>query len=324
MDVSVGVWEYMGSELASAVQRACGGALSKVSWFRTDWQRGGALTGYATFDTGSGEPADVVVKLPARPRERLWLERLQLQESDERPPCVPRLFAHGDAVNGYDLVWLVMERLPHGPLGTAWGGREFDLTIEAIGRFYERCEAYENQHEHREPDWVKVLERARRKVHDRALAEEQRWKQALRGAGRSMDGWLKAWDARERSCWCHGDLHLGNAMSPHPHDHAEYTTPHAVLLDLAEMHSGHWVEDAVYFEHLYWAQRDRLGGRKLCSMLAKQRRQHGLAVCEDWPRLAEIKRALLAMAVPAMLEHDGDRSHVRAALEVLEHAVSHR
>ena len=43
---------------------ACEGRLSTITWFRTDWQRGGAATGTAVFEGNGGAPAPVVVKLP--------------------------------------------------------------------------------------------------------------------------------------------------------------------------------------------------------------------------------------------------------------------
>ncbi|MFP3422344.1 hypothetical protein R0K19_23525, partial [Bacillus sp. SIMBA_161] len=47
----------LGATLEPIVRAACGGRLSPVTWFRTDWQRGGAATGYATF-TPAGEGGD--------------------------------------------------------------------------------------------------------------------------------------------------------------------------------------------------------------------------------------------------------------------------
>jgi len=97
-----------------------------------------------------------------------------------------------------------------------------------------------------------------------------------------------------------------------------------VLIDYAETCPGSWVEDAIYLEHLFWAMRDRLEGRKLASMLAKARRQQGLAVAEDWPRLASIRRALLAMRAPCEMRRVGaGAAHLDAALQVLERETEH-
>ena len=42
---------------------------------------------------------------------------------------------------------------------------------------------------------------------------------------------------------------------------------------------------------------------------------------EDWPKLAQIYRGLLALCTPAILRFVGDPHHVQAALEVLEAEV---
>jgi aminoglycoside phosphotransferase (APT) family kinase protein len=130
---------------------------------------------------------------------------------------------------------------------------------------------------------------------------------------RHLQEWLKVWSGRRIDGWCHGDLHPANALSRLPCPGGP-----AVLIDFAEVHAGHWVEDATYFEHLFWARRQRLGGRNLCRQIAQERKKRGLPVDPDWPILASIRRVLLAMSTPALLAYDGDRVHVRAALEVLE------
>lgn len=292
-----------------ALRAACQQRLSAISWFRTDWQRGGALTGYATWLNDAQVAQPVVVKLPVPPCERDWL--LRLQSADH---LVPRVHAHGEAVGPYDMAWLIMERLPFGPLGSAWGGREFDLLIESVGRFYRCAASVPITARSAERNWERIFDQARQNVikeHD--LAHEQRWKAAMKKVHRKLKDWLKIWNDRPQEDWCHGDLHLGNAMSREPAPNGG-----AVLLDFALTHPGHWIEDAVYFEHLYWARRQKLGERRLCSLIAKQRRTLGLKVDGNWPRLASIKRALMAMSTPAQLDLDGDPHHVAAALEVLE------
>jgi aminoglycoside phosphotransferase (APT) family kinase protein len=299
-----------GTLLEPALRAACEERLSAVTWFRADWQRGGALTGYATYRDEQGEHA-AVVKLPVPPCERHWLVQLQGTED-----VVPRVYAHGESVGGYDLAWVVMERLAHGPLGSAWEGGEFDLLAEAAGRFYAVASRFPLAGEPIRRDWEHIFHLSRESVHAQSLAEAQRWNTALKKAHRRMRRWVAAWEDREIEDWCHGDLHLGNAMTRE----AAPSGP-AVLLDFAQTRPDHWVSDAVYFEHLYWARPARLGGRKLCKLIAQQRKKLGLKVDEQWAGLAEVKRALLAMSTPAMLKHDGDPQHVHAALGVLERAV---
>jgi hypothetical protein len=300
-----------GASLEPVLRQACDGHLSPVNWFRTPWQRGGALTGYATFADDAGSHA-VVAKLPVAPRERQWLMRLQ-----DRADVAPRLYAHGESLGGYDIAWIVMERLPYGPLGPTWEGREFDLLVEAAGRFYEQTAGVPVDQPPPQRDWGQLFEQARDNLQTHDLADEQRWKNAFKQVHRRLKDWLEIWNARATNSWCHGDLHLANALSRIPSPGGP-----AVLIDFAEVHPGHWVEDATYFEHLFWARRQRLGGRKLCSQIARERKTRGLPVDPDWPRLASVRRVLLAMSTPALLRYDGDRQHVRAALEVLEHEAA--
>ncbi len=303
--------QSLGDQFAALLRQTCDGRLGEINWFRTDWQRGGALTGYATYTADETQPRNVVVKLPVKPRERDWLLRLQSHEN-----VAPRLYAHGQTLGPYDIVWVVMECLPHGPLGPNWRGGEFDLLVEAAGRFYAATRHTPLSTEHNERDYPAIYELARKHLGRHDLRHEQRWKEALKRVHRKLDTWIREWRKRPIQDWCHGDLHLANAMARH----APPEGP-AVLLDLAEVHAGHWVEDAVYFEHLFWARPQRLAGRRLASMIAHERKRLGLTVHDDWPRYAQIKRALLAMSVPAMLDLDGGPHHVEASLHVLESIV---
>ena len=93
------------------------------------------------------------------------------------------------------------------------------------------------------------------------------------------------------------------------------------MFDFAQTRVGHWVEDAVYLEHLYWSRRGRLDGRKLVKQIAVQRKERGLEVDRDWVMFANVQRALLAMSTPVVICHSGDTQHLAAALEVLDRAV---
>lgn len=303
--------EPFGANLEPFLRRACDDRLSRITWFRTDWQRGGAATGFATYRDDDGRACDAVVKLPVPPVERLWLDRLQPFDG-----LVPRLHAHGRSLSGYDIVWVVMERIPHGPMGVAWDGREFDLFAEAAGRFYAAGSGFDVDCPAPQRDWHAAIKGARNVVQSGSTPHGHRWKQALKKMGRELDGWLEQWVSRSTHHWCHGDLHLANALSRLPAPEGP-----AVLIDFAQVHPGHWVEDAVYFEHLYWGRAQQLKGRKICRLIAQRRKAHSLEVEDDWPRLAAIQRALLAALAPAAQHLYGDVRQLDAVLDVLEKSV---
>jgi phosphotransferase family enzyme len=301
-----------GTMLEPVLRSVCEGRLSEVGWFRTDWQRGGAVTGYATYRDDAGEDRPVLVKMPVPPCELQWLSTLQRFDD-----VVPKLYASGDSMGGYDMAWVVMERLSYGPLGSAWGGKEFGLLIEAIGRFYQAASEFPIKGRHVHHDWDKIYDHARRSVRDHALPENQRWSKALKKAHRKHKDWVAVWNDRPMEHWCHGDLHLGNAMTRNPPPNGP-----AVLFDMAKVCVSHWVQDGVYLEHLYWGRPGDLDGHKLCKELAHHRKKLGITVETGWAELAAAKRALLAMSVPAKLDLDGNAHYVHGALEVLEHAVA--
>lgn len=263
------------------------------------------MTGYSTFTEG-GQQFPVVVKLPVPPVELHWLKRLQTA-----PDVAPRLYAGGETLSGYDMAWVVMERLPYGPLGSAWGGGEFDLLVEAAGRFYAAGGPSEQGHPDRR-DWLEIAQLSRRTLQQQSLPEAARWKEALKKAQKKLPLWLERWNSRPRRDYCHGDLHFGNAMTRVPAPQGP-----ALLLDFAEVHPGHWIEDAVYLEHIYWGSPQRLGPHKPARDLAQQRKKLGLTVDADWPELANVKRALLALAAPADFRNASPR-HLLAALQILE------
>jgi len=308
------VKELFGAGLEAALVDACGDRLTHLHWFRTDWQRGGALTGYGQFQV-EDQSHEVVAKLPVPPRERRWLQRLQ-PDQHEADEVAPRLFASGEELGGYDLAWVVMERLPFGPLGSQWDGAEFDLLVEAVGRFYVVAEQVEVDRPPREEDWPSIIARARKHLRERGIADEQRWNKAIKQVQKKLGHMLELWNARDCNHWCHGDLHLANAMTRRQPPEGP-----ALLFDFAEAHAGHWIEDAVYLEHLYWGHEKRLGGRKLSKLIAHERKAHGLHTEAQWPKLAHVRRALLAASVPAYLSHEGDPKHLAGALNVLERTL---
>jgi hypothetical protein len=297
-----------GRELEDELLQACNHRLIDVNWFCTDWQRSGASTGKGLILDEDLKPHNVVIKLPVPQTERLWLVRLA-----QTVDVVPRIYFHGDKLGQYDINWIVMEYLPHGPLSKQWDGIEFDLLVEAYGRLAKAMSAYPVDEQPPQKDWEVILQKSRDMVHAHSINDEQRWGKALKKAHRKLKGWLTKLEDEPQDHWCHGDLHFGNALCRD----APPQGP-ALLIDFACVHAGHWLTDAIYFEHLFWARRDMLNGRKLCSMIAKERKKHGLKVCAEWPQWAQIRRGLLAMSTPAMLEHDGSPLHVQAALEVLE------
>lgn len=302
-----------GAALAPVLLEVCECRLTNLNWFRTDWQRGGALTGYADWVDDTGQTKQAVVKMPVPPVEQRWLVQLAGHG------VTPDVYAHGDALGGYDLAWVVMERLAYGPLNSKWGAASFELLADAAARFYAEARRVPLIEPKPPREWEAQLKLARDHIGRDVITDSQRWRKVLKQVGKKLPKWLDTWHARDRGTWCHGDLHMGNAMlrNAPPTDETQAAGP-ALLFDLASVQPGHWVEDAVYLEHLYWANPAGLCNTKPVNLIAKRMRDRGLTPGDHWPELANIYRALLAMVAPAYRNKLGGNAQAAASLEVLE------
>jgi hypothetical protein len=313
----------LGAALGPVLREVCKGRLGEISWFRSAWQKGGAATGFASWRLDDGRPTDVMVKLPVGPTEHRWTSLLGAFEpehwdSDEARACsTPRVLASGLALGGYDLAWLIVERLPGHPLTAELSERAVMNLLEAAVSFYGRAKAVmpvapERVQPH--PDWAVLLEKGRNIIRVQTMPEAQRWNESIKRVQKVLPRLEARWAARHIDTWCHGDLHPGNAMrrlgsdAPGP----------CVLIDLALVHAGHWVEDGVYLERMFWGRPELLHGVKPVSALAKIMRDKDIHPDPEYPELANIRRVLMAASSPAFLEHEGHPRYLHAALEVLE------
>jgi hypothetical protein len=89
-------------------------------------------------------------------------------------------------------------------------------------------------------------------------------------------------------------------------------------VDLALVHPGHWLEDALYLERQYWGHTELLHGIKPVSLIAKYRRERGLPTDENYADLAVVRRVLMAACAPALVDREGNPKYLHAALEVIE------
>ena len=304
----------LGQGLQPLVHEACNDRLGKVIWFRTDWQHGGAATGRAEWRTDDGTLHNVVVKLPVSERELRWLRRLQPADGS-LPNCGPKLYQSGETLNGYDLAWVIIEWLPFGPLGTHWHEDHLHRMCQAAAEFQALAEAHAIDRKPRLEDWPDLIKRARESVRTQAMDDKSRWKKAHKTISRQLDDLVDRWRARAPISWMHGDLHLANGMS---RDSLEQGP--VCLIDFAEVHPGHWVEDAVYLERLNWARPERLKKSSPVKLLAEARKERGLDNGDDYPILADLRRALYAATAPAFLKTEGG-AHLKASLDRLEQAL---
>ena len=231
--------------------------------------------------------------------------------------CTPRVLAAGTELGGYDLAWFVVEKLAGSPLSAKLDQTAVEDLLRTAACWYmcaERARSFDDAPPVNRENWTKLVGRARDAVKTAGVAESQRWNEALRQVQRGLASLVERWESRPINTWCHGDLHPGNAMRRD--GHAPGTG--CVLIDLALVHPGHWIEDAVYLERWFWGKPELLFGIKPVSTIARHLREAGRSVNEDYAMLANVRRVLMAASVPAYLDHEGHPRYVHAALEMLE------
>ncbi|HYF13832.1 MAG TPA: aminoglycoside phosphotransferase family protein [Phycisphaerales bacterium] len=297
---------------------ACDGRLGPIEWFHAAWQRGGSATGFSTWLLGDTR-IGVVVKLPLDATEYVWTTALGAADeddwhSDRSRACVcPRVLRHGDALGPYPARWVVCERL---------AGDHFPhhLTPAMVEELMERLLAFHTAaagtplgERPRAPDFEKLVDKGRAACRDHNVAEYPRWSEALRKVHRALPALIGRWEHRPINTWCHGDLHPGNVLRRGEGDGAR-----CVLIDLALVHPGHWIEDALYLERQYWGHEDWLARAKPVSILARLRRERGLPVTDNYAELANVRRVLMAACAPALIEREGNPKYLHSALEHIE------
>jgi len=296
--------------LVPSLRAACDNRLGDIDWFRADWQRGGAATGTSVMADDRHGEVPVVVKLPIGLRELNWTCRLQ--NGDGSPGVIPRVYASGDALGGYDFAWLVIERFPFGPLGTTWDDAHIERVADAAARFYDAARNYPIDRVPLREDWHALAKQATESIRVNDVAEKSFWKDGLKRFRKHLDGLLGLWYEHEPSEWIHGDLHLANAMC-----RSEDADDPVALIDLAEVRAGHWLEDAVYLERQLWSRQERLTATKPVKAIAQARKRYGLDVAAEYPKLAMVRRALLAGSAPAFIRSEGQAEHFSACLRHL-------
>lgn len=305
----------LGSALEPALLHACNGRLSDVHWFRTDWQIGGASTAHAKYAPGADSTKlDVVIKLPLSPREYRFLTGL-----GETDAPTPRIAQHGSELGGYDFAWVVMERLPGSPPSAHLHKEVFERLANAAAHFHDHCgRRWQLEPPPPPPDWATLLNRAREAMRANPdIPQAHEWILAIKHTQKALARLQTLWSSRAINTWRHGDLHPGNCME-RPVGSPWNAAPGYVLFDLAEVACGHWIEDAVYLERIFWGRPETLEGVKPVSLIAKARRHLGLDTSDDYATLANVRRILMAATSPAFLRHEGRPTYLHAALGTID------
>jgi len=211
--------QALGESLAPHLIKHLSPHLGDLHWFRADWQRGGAATGFATWTWSDGRTVDAMVKLPVGHREYFWTTRLGEVSEGEwhgEGACglpTPRLLASGDALNGYDLAWIVVEKLAGPPMSRRRSRESIEAIVATTAEFQERCGRVKPVDEAATGhDWHAGVKKSREAIRRGDCPDEQQWGEALKKVSRHLDSVVTRWNARPMSSWCHGDLHPANAL----------------------------------------------------------------------------------------------------------------
>ena len=322
---TAGEVESLGVHLGPALHEACGDRLGEIEWFRSAWQRSGAATGRTWWRLPSGDVIPAIAKVPVGYLEWRWTTELGAADPmrwdapDEPLPPVPRVLASGYELGGYDIAWLVVERVAGTTLRDALGHGSLTRLFKAVAMFHAMSTGIRPINgvgKRSQTNWAKLLTRARESCVDNAMEDQKRWLRAIDATCEALPVLTELWDNRRIDTWCHGDVHPGNAMF-RSIDGGETAGP-CVLIDLGMIHAGHWVEDALYMERLHWGRPEMLCGIHPEAMLASTRREYGLAVEPDDAVIADVRRILMGATSPAFLEQEGSPAYLHAALEHVE------
>jgi aminoglycoside phosphotransferase (APT) family kinase protein len=317
-----------------SLHAACGGHLQSIEWFHSAWQRSGAATGFSKWRFDGGEMIDVVVKLPIGRVEYHWTSRLgewgrpepdagrdheAWQSAESQGQVTPRVLACGANLGEQPISWLIMERLPGSPMASSLTEQCLHDIIAAAVEFHQSAERCEHVRPDAAgphgPDWQHLVERSKEVARAQLVPEHTRWIEQLKRTLKVLPMIVQRWSGRTINTWCHGDLHGGNAMRRGANNRC-------VLLDLALVHPGHWVEDALYLERQFWGHPEKLFGIKPVSELARVRRERGLPASDNYADLANLRRVLMAASAPAVMDREGGSpKYLHAALETLERVL---
>jgi hypothetical protein len=332
--------QALGESLAPTLQIQLAPHLGDIHWFRADWQRGGAATGFSTWTRSDGHTVEAMVKLPVGYREFFWTTRLgnvgepAWHTDRARALPTPRLLASGDTLNGYDLAWIVVEKLAGPPMSRRRARESIEAILATTAEFQARAASVKRVDELPSPhDWESSIRKSREAVRRGDCPDEQHWSEALKKVSRHLDTLVARWNARPLSAWCHGDLHPANALrrasaiaAPDPNLNGtpgENSNGHhpptgrCVLIDLALVHAGHWSEDALYLERQHWGHEEFLFGVNPVDALADDRRRLGLEVEHGFHRWADLRRVLTAASAPGLIGLEGNARYLGGSLAVL-------
>jgi hypothetical protein len=269
----------------------------------------GAVFLRATWVDEADAATPAIVKVGAHPREVWWAEAL----AREAPDLIPTLFASGTQLEGEEETpWLVMEHCAFG-LGPQWGGREFDMLLEAGARFQLVSRRVLPAVTAADVDFARHAAAIRRGLD--AAPPAAAAAAAVVGGLEADWAWVSAVCRTEL---CHGDLHMTNVVSR--------TGPpegRALLIDPAPQPIP-WAFEPAYCQVLNSTDRTRIGYTGLVAKMAAVRTRLGLETGDagDLDRLSAIVLAWQALRLWALVpERHTIADYVAETARYLEEAA---